>query len=128
MNYKLGHSSFYILSLLYPNIRFAEVYFHQDHLHPNAGFNQQNFEKLALSYTEQQEWLILKDAIPNLQLLEGTRNTSKNDTFLIDWVNGSNAKSAQKAPDLVKYCQDNYINQGGYFGVTMPSISVKPCH
>ena len=111
MNYKLGHSSFYILSLLYPNIRFAEVYFHQDHLHPNAGFNQQNFEKLALSYTEQQERLILKDAISNLQLLEGTRNTSKNDTFLIDWVNGSNAKSAQKAPDLVKYCQDNYINQ-----------------
>src|SRR5690606_41260828 len=99
MIYKLGHSSFYILSLLYPNIRFAEVYFHQDHLHPNAGFNQQNFEKLALSYTEQQEWLILKDAIPNLQLLEGTRNTSKNDTFLIDWVNGAMQKAHRKPLD-----------------------------
>lgn len=111
MNYKLGHSSFYILSLLYPNIRFAEVYFHQDHLHPNAGFNQQNFGKLALTPTEQEEWLSLKDTIPNLQLLEGSRNTSKNDTSLIDWVNGCNAKGAQNVPDLVKYCQDNYIDQ-----------------
>jgi len=82
MNYKLGYNSFYILPLLYPNNRFSEDYYHQDHIHPHEGFNAHNFSELSLTVEEAQEWLKLKDSVPNLQLLEGKCNTSKNDKSL----------------------------------------------
>ncbi|OYD42849.1 DUF262 domain-containing protein [Sphingobacterium cellulitidis] len=110
MNYKLGHNSFYILSLLYPNNRYSEVYYHQDHIHPHAGFNAHNFSELSLTAEEAQEWLKLKDSVPNLQLLEGKRNTSKNDKSLSNWIHGKDSAGALNVPDIVKYCVDNYID------------------
>ncbi len=110
MNTKLSSSSFYILSLLYPSNRFSEVYYHQDHLHPNSGFNNSNFDLLSLSNDERLKWLEVKDTIPNLQLLEGRKNESKNNKALIDWVNGRNKHGVANVPDVSKFYTDNYLD------------------
>lgn len=110
MNIRLSYSSFYILSLLYPSNRFSEVYYHQDHLHPNSGFNNSNFDLIHLSQEERKQWLELKDTIPNLQLLEGRKNESKNSKALISWVRGSNKHGISNVPDVSKFYTDNYLD------------------
>ncbi len=39
MSFRKGASSFFVLSLLYPNLKYKEVQFHQDHIHPASKFN-----------------------------------------------------------------------------------------
>lgn len=110
MSIKLSYNSFYILSLLYPNNRFSEVYYHQDHLHPNSGFNNSNFDLIHLSEEDRKLWLELKDTLPNLQLLEGRKNESKNNKPLIDWVNGTNKNGKANISDISKFYTDNYMD------------------
>lgn len=110
MNTKLSASSFYILSLLYPSKRFSEVYYHQDHMHPNSRFNETTFNLFELSEEDKKLWLEMKDTLPNLQLLEGRKNEAKNATPLIDWVNGKNKHGNPNVPDLPKFYTDNYID------------------
>lgn len=112
MNIKLSASSFYILSLLYPSNRFSEVYYHQDHLHPNSGFNNSNFDLIGLSDEERKQWLEIKDTIPNLQLLEGRKNESKNSKALINWVKGNNKYGVPNVSDVSKFYTDNYLDDG----------------
>jgi len=81
-----GPSSFFILSLLYPQLRYSEVEFHQDHIHPESGFTKNNFREMGIPEEEWQEWLNCRDCVPNLQLMEGRLNESKNATPLKRWV------------------------------------------
>lgn len=81
-----GPGAFLVLTLLYPHLRYSEVQFHMDHLHPAAGFSPAAFKQFGLSADEQQWWLDVRDLVPNLQLLEGRRNQSKNDTPLDKWL------------------------------------------
>ncbi len=74
-----GPAAFALLQLLYPQLRYREISFHQDHMHPAAGFDKIEPE-LRQSW---QEW---RDQLPNLQLMEGLRNQSKNDTPLESWL------------------------------------------
>lgn len=110
MNTKLGASSFYILSLLYPNNKFSEIYYHQDHMHPNSGFRDEAFDLINLTEEDKKLWLELKDTLPNLQLLEGRKNESKNNIALKDWVNGKNKHGLQNVPDLSKFFMENYLD------------------
>ncbi len=81
-----GPSSFFILSLLYPQLRYSEVEFHQDHIHPESGFTESNFREIAIPEEEWKEWWNCRDCVPNLQLMEGRLNESKNATPLKRWV------------------------------------------
>lgn len=110
MNTKLGASSFYILSLLYPSNKFSEIYYHQDHMHPNSGFRDEAFDLINLTEEDKKLWLELKDTLPNLQLLEGRKNESKNNSSLKDWVNGKNKHGLKNVPDLSKFFTDNYLD------------------
>lgn len=110
MNTKLSASSFYILSLLYPSNKFSEVYYHQDHLHPNSGFRDKAFDSINLTEEDRKLWLELKDTLPNLQLLEGRKNESKNNSALKDWVNGENKHGLKNVPDLSKFFTENYLD------------------
>lgn len=110
MNTKLSASSFYILSLLYPNNKFSEIYYHQDHMHPNSGFRDEAFDLINLTEEDKKLWLELKDTLPNLQLLEGRKNESKNNIALKDWVNGKNKHGLQNVPDLSKFFMENYLD------------------
>ncbi len=86
MSYRKGASSFFVLSLLYPNLKYKEVQFHQDHIHPASKFNPSVLSSFGLTQEEQDEWIKLRDMVPNLQLLEGRQNESKNATEFNIWL------------------------------------------
>lgn len=81
-----GPASFFVLSLLYPQLRYNEVAFHQDHIHPAAGFTDEKFREMGIPTEQWQEWWDCRDCVPNLQLMEGKQNESKNATPLGKWV------------------------------------------
>ena len=95
--------SFFILSMLYPQLRFQDQTFHQDHMHPFSHFNADNLTLLGISKTEQDEWMKHRDTVPNLQLLNGRLNESKNATKLVDWV----ARIDENKKDA--YLRENYF-------------------
>lgn len=86
LSYTKGAASFFVLSLLYPNLRFSEIAFHQDHIHPASSFSDTNFEILKISKEERLDWISLRDCVPNLQLMEGRQNIIKNATPIANWL------------------------------------------
>lgn len=98
--------AFSVLQLLYPNLRYPEIVFHQDHMHPVARFDKKGFEAIGLvDGQEQKRWVELCDQVPNLQLLEGVQNQSKNATPLAEWFSKMPVSEQQKFRD------DNFIPQ-----------------
>jgi hypothetical protein len=78
--------AFATLALLYPSFDFRNV-FHEDHLHPQAGFTAARFAKSGVVSTDQQEaFRGRRDSIVNLQLLDGTLNQEKSKAALQDWI------------------------------------------
>ena len=110
LDYKKGAYSFMVLSILYPNLKFGQVKFHQDHIHPSSFFTDAKLKTLSLTDKEIEEWQDLKDKLPNLQLLEGKENESKNNTPFIDWINTVDSSGNRKINDIIKYKEDNYID------------------
>lgn len=70
---KESKRAFSILSMLFPDLDYANVRFHQDHLHPISSFWGDPLYDVA-------------NSIVNLQLLQANENESKGDTPLRDWV------------------------------------------
>lgn len=65
-----------------------------DHLHPESMFNTR-----PLAITDMLKWNRIranKNRLPNLQLLEGRANESKNDMRLADYYNDMNNEQQQK--------------------------------
>jgi hypothetical protein len=83
---KKGAESFFLLSLLYPQLRFEDQVFHQDHIHPFARFNAETLAGLGITRADQVQWLERRDCVPNLQLLNGRVNILKNATPLVQWI------------------------------------------
>lgn len=109
MSYKKGANAFFVLSLLYPNLKFNEVHFHQDHIHPDSGFTNAKLKALGIVQNKWESWQQIKDTIPNLQLMEGHQNSSKNATPFQDWINGTNGAGKKNVVDKDKFCSDNFI-------------------
>ncbi len=105
LEYKKGPYTFMILSLLYPNLKFGQIEFHQDHIHPASMFTESKLGKLGVSKDNIKKWKDMKDRLPNLQLMEGRENKSKNKTPFKEWL-----KNAYPNPDeRGKFMKDNYI-------------------
>lgn len=101
-----GPQTFMVLSLLYPNLKYGQVGFHQDHMHPYSAFEDTAYllslklkdgtspddAKIAL-------WRHQRNTLANLQLLEGRDNQSKNNISLKKWLSiPENEKSARYLP------------------------------
>lgn len=99
-----GAYSFLVLSLLYPQLRFNEVQFHQDHIHPWSQFSDAKLKQLGLTPDKISEWQIKRDQLPNLQLMEGSENQSKNATPFGSWL--------QSQPNQEHFLSTNLIPQG----------------
>ena len=56
-----------------------------------------------LNKEQQEAWLDRRDKVANLQLLEGKRNQSKNDTPLADWL------GRLSEPDVVTFKRTHYF-------------------
>ena len=85
-NYEKGANTFVLLSLLYPHLKFNQVSFHQDHCHPYVAFENKTIKELNLPEEKVKEWKKKRNLLPNLQLLEGSENESKNKKPLVDWI------------------------------------------
>lgn len=85
--------TFMLLTLLYPNLQYANVGFHQDHMHPFSSFENNEVlqqlelpEGILMDNNRIESWKHLRNTLANLQLLEGRSNESKNDTPLEEWL------------------------------------------
>lgn len=81
-----GPRTFALLSLLSPHLKFSQVQFHQDHIHPYASFGSQSLRKLGIEDDVIRDWQEKRDALPNLQLLEGRENQAKLTTPFEAWL------------------------------------------
>lgn len=102
-----GAYSFMVLSLLYPHLKLNQIEFHQDHIHPSAKFDYDHMKEIGLIEAKdgQPTWndvYYKKDKLPNLQLLEGAENESKNATPFVDWFNST-------VPNKDHYKLEHYI-------------------
>jgi zeta toxin family protein len=79
-------------SLLYPNQKYRQKGFHQDHMHPYTSFEESKIKKLVLpdgnviDNPTKEDWRRRRSTLANLQLLEGRENEKKNATPLVDWL------------------------------------------
>jgi len=72
--------------MLYPQLKFDQVKFHQDHVHPWSKFNTSGLKKPGLDDPKTAQWQDERDQLPNLQLMEGTTNQSKSGTAFQMWI------------------------------------------
>ena len=91
--YKKGPYTFLLLTLLYPDLKYEQLKFEQDHIHPDAGFGKNKLKKVILAngkhLTPEQidDWRSKKDTLPNLHLLSPKENDKRQDTPIKDWLN-----------------------------------------
>lgn len=95
--------------MLYPNLRYNEILFHQDHIHPDSRFTNAKLKDEGIPEEKWQPWQQVKDTVPNLQLMEGRQNASKNATPFEEWLHGTDGNGKKNAPDIPKFFADNYI-------------------
>lgn len=113
--YEIGAYTFMILSLLYPNLKYSQKGFHQDHMHPYTGFEESKIKGLVLpdgsviDDTTKEDWRRRRNTLANLQLLEGRENESKNAKPLVDWLKVTeNSENAKYLPDNISYELSNF--------------------
>jgi len=108
--------TFMLLSILYPNLKYGQAGFHQDHMHPFSGFEKTE-TLLALSLPNNETmseekislWRHQRNTLANLQMLEGRENESKNDMPLSDWLSvPENADNVKYLPEGISYSLDNF--------------------
>lgn len=80
-------SCYPVMALIYSHLDFGNQTYHLDHLHPKSYFeNLKKTEEMSEEefrfYKDSSNW----DTIPNLQMLNGILNESKNATPLKEWI------------------------------------------
>lgn len=90
----------YYLNLDWTNKNFK---YEQDHLHPDNRFNES--KPVSVTMEDWKRWRGMRNRLPNLHLLEGRSNGSKNDMRLVDYYNDMNDE--QKA----EFCKQAMISQ-----------------
>ena len=112
--YEIGAYTFMILSLLYPNLKFGQKGFHQDHMHPHTSFETEKISNLNLpdgtviSSDTISEWQRRRNTLANLQLLEGRENEEKNKTPLEEWLKKPENKGVKYLPKDISYSLSNF--------------------
>ena len=68
--------------------------YEQDHLHPDDRFNET--KPITVSSEVWNRWRSMRNRLPNLHLLEGRSNGSKNSMRLVDYYNDMNSEQQEK--------------------------------
>ncbi|WP_022753861.1 DUF262 domain-containing protein [Butyrivibrio fibrisolvens] len=113
--YEIGAYTFMLLSLLYPNLKYSQKGFHQDHMHPYTGFEDDKIKDLVLPNGSvidddtKEDWRRRRNTLANLQLLEGRENESKNAMPLVEWLKeAENKDNVKYLPDGISYDLSNF--------------------
>jgi hypothetical protein len=80
-----GRRVFAVLALLYPGFDGTRE-FHIDHIFPSALFQRKKLKAAGLKDEQVEECMERRDSLANLQLLEGSVNTSKQASMPNVWV------------------------------------------
>lgn len=110
LDYKKGKFAFLVLSFLYPNLKYGQVKFHQDHIHPASQFTEAKLNANSITGDKHKVFQELRDKLPNLQLLEGSENIRKSKTPFKDWLSSQDEHGTPIVPDRNKFLTDNYID------------------
>jgi hypothetical protein len=78
---------FPLLSLLYPFVDSSQLH-HIDHFYPRSTLQQKRLERAGCDSDYAGQCVECRDRLPNMMLLEGSLNNSKNDTLPLVWMNG----------------------------------------
>lgn len=105
LEYKKSSNTFFVLSLLYPYLKYSQKSFHQDHIHPNSKFNVVYYKEKNIPDQNWESWTKIKDTLPNLMMLEGRTNESKGNTDFKIWFE-KNYDTPLKISDFKSH---NYI-------------------
>ena len=97
---RVAGEALYYLSIDWLNKNFK---YEQDHLHPYDRFD--GSKPLSVSMEDWKKWRGNRNRLPNLHLLEGRSNGSKNDMRLVDYYNDMNDTQKQE------FCQQSFIPQ-----------------
>jgi uncharacterized protein with ParB-like and HNH nuclease domain len=81
----------YYLNLAWTNKSFK---YEQDHLHPDNRFSES--KPVSVSMEDWKKWRGVRNRLPNLHLLEGRSNGSKNAMRLVDYYNDMNDEQKTK--------------------------------
>ncbi len=92
---------FPVLQILYPNLNYKTTTFQIDHIYPKSKFKKEN-EKLDKDFYE------CKNHLYNLQLLEGTENSTKKDKDPEVWL--KEEYKNEQAQAIEEYKKRNYID------------------
>jgi hypothetical protein len=98
---RVAGEALYFLGVNWINKNFK---YEQDHLHPYDRFD--STKPISVSMEDWRKWRSNRNRLPNLQLLEGRSNGSKNAMRLVDFYNDMNDE--QK----VEFCREALIPEG----------------
>ena len=76
---------FALLALLFGHVDTRNL-FHRDHVVPKSKLTEGRLKKAGFSPEDAADWAGRRDLLPNLQLLEGPENQSKNAAMPGDWL------------------------------------------
>lgn len=86
LDLEYGHRlTFSVLAVLYPSLDFAN-HFHQDHVFPRSRLTPGKLRSAKVQDSNIDEFVNLRDGLPNLQLLEGTPNQEKQAKLPAEWM------------------------------------------
>ncbi|MCY3546994.1 MAG: DUF1524 domain-containing protein, partial [Gemmatimonadetes bacterium] len=81
-----GGRAYNLLFLLYDFVNVATTRFHIDHVFPRALMTRARLERVGVSEARIPEYLERVNRVANLQILEGSTNTSKGAKPPADWL------------------------------------------
>ncbi|MCM1197149.1 MAG: DUF262 domain-containing protein [Roseburia sp.] len=87
---RIAKETLYYLSSEWMNKNFN---YEEDHLHPYVRFDLN--KPFTVSYEDWKQWRLMRNRLPNLHLLEGRSNGSKNDMSLFDYYNEMNQEQKE---------------------------------
>lgn len=100
-----------VLALLYPDNRWKDNEFHQDHIFPQDEFKKPNLKKRGYEEAQINEYMSCLHKIPNLELLSASENFNKGPKNFSDWLEtrDGNYRSHHLIPDLPDYGLDHFL-------------------
>lgn len=120
--------TFSLLSLLYPGMNFRNE-FHIDHVFPRSRFTRARLVASGVTGQELEEMAVAVDRLPNLQLMEGPINVSKQDKLPAAWVQqqfpNQGARESYLARHELGQIPDNIVDFMGFYSARRERIASR---